>query len=76
MNETLLENAKALPLADRIQLLEAIWESVAEEGYEPQLTTNQAAELDRRFEAHQNDPNDVIPWNEIKTELESDYIGG
>lgn len=73
MNGTLLDNAKALPLVDRIQLLEALWESVTEEGYEPQLTAEQAAELDRRLEAHQSNPDDVVPWDAIKSELESKY---
>ena len=71
MSSALLDTAKSLPLADRIELIEALWESIAREGYEPELTREQAAELDRRLEAHQQNPDDVVSWDSIKTDLEN-----
>ena len=71
MSSALLDTAKSLPLADRIELIEALWESIAREGYEPDLTREQAAELDRRLEAHQQDPGDVVAWDSIKTDIEN-----
>ncbi len=38
MNADLLEAAKALPLPERIELAEALWESITGEGHEPPLT--------------------------------------
>src|SRR5438874_374633 len=52
MNADLLEAAKALPLPERIELAETLWESITGEGHEPQLTSAQADELDRRLEEH------------------------
>ena len=73
MSSNLVEIAKSLPLAERVELVDALWESLADEGYEPTLTTEQAAELDRRLEAHLHDPNSVIPWESIKAELLSKH---
>jgi putative addiction module component (TIGR02574 family) len=55
-----VNQARELPLAQRIELLDALWESVAEEGYEPPLTPAEAAERDRRLAAHHRDPDAVI----------------
>ncbi|OLE60534.1 MAG: hypothetical protein AUI36_12245 [Cyanobacteria bacterium 13_1_40CM_2_61_4] len=68
-----MDTAKSLPLAERIELIEALWESIAQEGYEPPLTAEQAAELDRRLEAHQKNPDDVLSWDTIKTDLQNKY---
>lgn len=73
MSSNLVEIAKSLPVAERIELVDAVWESLADEGYEPLLTSEQAAELDRRLEAHRQNPNEVIPWESIKAELTTKY---
>ena len=73
MDATLIDEVKNLPLSQRIELIEALWESLAQEGYEPELTHEQAAELDRRLAAHQEHPDDVIPWETIKKKLDSKY---
>jgi putative addiction module component (TIGR02574 family) len=73
MSSNLLEIAKSLPLAERVELVDALWESLADEGYEPSLTAEQAAELDRRLEAHRRDPQSGIPWEQIKAELLSKH---
>lgn len=73
MSSNLVEIAKSLPVAERVELVDAVWESLTNEGYEPSLTAEQAAELDRRLEAHRQNPNDVIPWEAIKAELLGQY---
>jgi putative addiction module component (TIGR02574 family) len=71
MNTNLIETFKGLSLPERIELLDALWESSIEDGYEPVLTDAQAAELDRRVEAHENTPNEVVDWKTIKAGLEA-----
>jgi putative addiction module component (TIGR02574 family) len=66
MNAELLETAKALPLSERIELAEALWESIQQAGYEPKLTPVQTAELDRRLTAHQQSPRDTVAWEVVK----------
>jgi putative addiction module component (TIGR02574 family) len=69
MDSQLVQQARALPLAQRVELIDALWEPVAAEGYEPPLTQQQAEELDRRLAARRRNPDDVIPWESIKEEL-------
>jgi len=73
MNADLLEAAKALPLPERIELAEALWESITGEGHEPPLTPAQTDELDRRLEEHRRDPKSGIPWEQVKVELDQKY---
>ena len=61
MNAILLDAAKALPLSERIELAEALWENIAEAGYEPSMSEAQAEELDRRVEEHRRNPQAAIP---------------
>jgi putative addiction module component (TIGR02574 family) len=73
MKANLLEAAKALPLAERIDLAEALWESITDEGHEPPLTPAQSEELDRRLEEHRRNPQTGIPWEQVKAELSRKY---
>jgi putative addiction module component, TIGR02574 family len=73
MNSELVSNAINLPLAERIELIDLLWESIAEQGYEPPLTAEQATELDRRLEAHRRNPGDVVSWDSIKEGILNRY---
>jgi len=73
MSTSILDTAKNLPLSERIELVEALWESIILDGYEPALTAAQAEELDRRLAAHEKNPDDVVPWEKVKADLESKY---
>ena len=66
MNTELLTMAKALPLPERIELAEALWDSITQDGDEPPLTPAQAAEIDRRLEEHRRNPQSAIPGNRSK----------
>ena len=73
MSMSILDTVKRLPLSERIELVEAVWESIIQDGYEPELTTAQAEELDRRLAAHEKNPDDVVPWETVKAGLDSKY---
>ena len=63
-------NFKDLPISERIQLVEDIWDSIAEETpVSPQLSAADRAELQRRIAAHQADPSSSIPWEEVRASL-------
>lgn len=53
-----------LSVEDRIALAEKIWESV--EAEQPLLTEAQRRELERRLKEHEANPEDVVPWEEIR----------
>jgi putative addiction module component (TIGR02574 family) len=73
MSTSIIETAKSLPLSERIELVEALWESIIQDGYDPGLTTAQAEELDRRLASHKKNPDDVVAWETVKADLEAKY---
>jgi len=58
-----------LTVAERIQLAEDLWDSLAEAPEVLAVTDAQWAELDRRLEAHRTDPEATIPWESLRQEL-------
>ena len=66
MDSQIVNQVRDLPLEQRIEPIDALWESIAAEAYEPPLIAEQAEELDRRLAAHTRQPDDVISWQSIK----------
>ena len=58
-----------LSVAERLALVEDLWDSIAEESAATSLTDAQRAELDRRLADHKANPNDVVPWEDVKTSI-------
>ena len=50
---------------DQIELVQKVWDNVVDLGCQPELTEEQRAELDRRIEALESNPNDVVTWDTI-----------
>lgn len=57
-----------LSVEDRIALAVAIWDSIPARSHPPLLTEAQCQELQRRLDDHEANPNDVVPWEQIKAE--------
>ena len=66
MNTHLLDQARRLSVDDQIDLVEALWDDIAKRNAVPPLTDAQKAELDRRLADHEANPDDVVPWGEVK----------
>ena len=66
----------------RVQLVEDIWDSIAEMPEELPLTEAQQAELDRRLEAYHRNHEEGSPWECIKEKIQrektrnSSLLGG
>ena len=58
-----------LPVEERLKLVEALWESIAECPEALELTAAQKEELDRRLAAYERDPDAGVPWVELKQRL-------
>ena len=69
MLSNLTEEAKKLSIAERINLVEEIWDSIAEENGCFELSEAQKQELDRRLEAFRANPSRGRTWQEIKSEF-------
>jgi putative addiction module component (TIGR02574 family) len=63
-------NFKELPISERIQLVEDIRDSIAEEtSGELRLSPDERAELHRRHAEHQADPSSSISWEQVRSGL-------
>lgn len=63
-------NYRSLPISERIELVEDIWDSIAEEtaaGIE--LSPEQREELHQRLAAHRAAPASSIPWDTVRAQL-------
>jgi putative addiction module component (TIGR02574 family) len=58
-----------LSIAERLELAQAIWESVVAEGAVPPLTEAQQADLTRRLAQLDADPDNVLTWEQIKAHV-------
>ena len=63
---TQLSDILQLTVAERIQLAEDIWDSVAAFPESVPLTDAQKEELDCRLRAHARNPDEGISWDELK----------
>lgn len=70
---TIMEDVKKLPVSERIQLVEDIWDSIAVEAPvlhdSINLSKTELAELNRRCAAHQANPSTGIPWEKVRSKL-------
>lgn len=61
---------RKLSVAERIQLAEDLWDSIAQEPADvPGLTQAQRQELQRRLREHEREPSTAIAWEQVRTEL-------
>jgi putative addiction module component (TIGR02574 family) len=58
-----------LSIAERIQLAEDLWQSIPEEGADVPLTDAQKAELDRRLDGLEHNPDAGDPWEVVRARL-------
>lgn len=58
-----------LSVAERLQLIGEIWDSIEQIPDELPLSDAQREELDRRLEAYRHDPTAGSPWPEVKKRL-------
>lgn len=62
---TALESIDAWPVDDKIEFVHRVWDRIAVQGLVPPLSEPQRAELERRLEALELRPDDVMTWEAI-----------
>lgn len=60
---------RSLSVADRLQLLEEIWDSLVETPEAVPVTDEQRKELERRRRAHARNPSAAKSWAEVRARL-------
>jgi putative addiction module component (TIGR02574 family) len=63
----LRSEVNSLSPAEKADLLDAVWEGL--EADSGSLTDTQRAELDHRIARHEQNPSNVIPWEQVKADL-------
>jgi len=58
-----------LPIAERIRLVELIWDSIAAVPEAVPISDELSAELDRRLAEFEADPESGYPWEEVRTQI-------
>jgi putative addiction module component (TIGR02574 family) len=69
-SEMVLKEARALPLAEQIELCRNLWEGIVESH---ELTPGEAELIDRRLQDHIANPDDVVSLDEVRTKLDAKY---
>jgi putative addiction module component (TIGR02574 family) len=59
----------SLSVAERIQLVEDIWDSVAESPESIVLTDCEKEELDHRLDAYHKNPEEGSPWAQVRERI-------
>ncbi len=57
-----------LPRDQRIALVLEIWNTIAAEAHQPLVTEAQRRELAKRCAEDDANPNDVVPWEQVKAQ--------
>ena len=69
MKSITLDEVLQLPVPERIRVVEAIWDSIAETPEALELTDEQRAELDRRLDSLEKNPNAGSSWAEVRDRI-------
>ena len=70
MLSSILKNILTLGVADRLQLLGEIWDSLAATPEAIRVTDAQRKDLARRRRAHARNPSAAKSWEEVRAKLE------
>jgi len=65
--ETVLAEASRLPVVDRVQLIEALWETLPPDSLPP-LSDEWVAEIQRRSAEYDSGSVQTVPWEQIRAD--------
>ncbi len=58
-----------LSVAERVQIVEDIWDSIGKNPADLPLSESEKLELDKRIESYRQNPNEGIEWETLKKNL-------
>ena len=61
-----IDQLRALPLEKRLEILEALWETVESECGSEGISEEFGDELERRYQEHVADPSSSLSWEEVR----------
>jgi putative addiction module component (TIGR02574 family) len=72
MSPVPIDHILELPAAERVAVIQEIWESMLEHPEEVEISTAQREELDRRWVDIQENPDDEEPWDDVLESLRNE----
>ena len=73
MSRTETLNAiKSWSVDDRVELVNQIWDSIADDNGVPKITDSHRTELNRRIAVYESDPTNVLTWRQIDGTLDAE----
>lgn len=69
--ELLLQEAHRLSVADRLRLVEEIWDSIGDDPASLPISHEQREELDSRLADYEANPSAGSPWNDVRARIEN-----
>ena len=69
MKSITLDEVLQLPVSERLRIVEPIWDSIADTPESLELTDEQKAELDRRLENFESNPDAGSTWAETRDRI-------
>jgi putative addiction module component (TIGR02574 family) len=73
MNKVLRDQVLQLSVAEKLDLIGEIWDSIPPNAEELDLTPEQMQELDRRMAEHERDPSSAVSWEEARERLRARF---
>ena len=74
MSRLAKEDILNLSISERIQLVEDIWDSIADVPEAVVLTDDQKRELDNRLDAHHLRPDEGSPWEKVRERIQKQKL--
>jgi len=68
---TLVAEILEMSIAERLRIVEDIWDSIAADSKNLRVSDDLRIELDRRLAAYENDPSAGVTWDELDSRLAS-----
>jgi putative addiction module component (TIGR02574 family) len=69
MNASARQEILTLPVSERLQLIEDIWDSIASQPDDVPVTSEQRKELDKRLANFERDPSAGEKWDDVKSRV-------
>ena len=63
--QTVWQAVQSWPAEEQIEFVSRVWDNLIDNGWQPELTDELMAELDRRWAAYEADPTNVYTWEQV-----------
>lgn len=70
--QPIVESFRKLSTSEKTRLLQELWDQVAEEGARMPLSESHRRLLDERLQQHDENPDDVEPWEKVRDDILSE----